>query len=356
VGCFRADRGAGRINPFLTDRKAVMSDLTVRFRGLFTLVRHVQPLPGGRSPELQEDMTIVFARDDVPGGGAHSHALSHVHRTKMLVHKSAVLGDSLRALAIEPRASVSDDYQEVSVEGLRLWLPVSGAVRREPVRHVEDEVFSNEEDRIDTADVGPGDHWHRLSRLACLDTITGASFDIDVDALHPDENRLQGIVQLSGGRIECVRSHKSLGDAFIEFFTRESTKAIQPFSEDVDYIVPADPTGSVEIGVGLLHDREPRFSWYVPADVPLVITSLPPEDVKANSLNHFSHYYPLMKDLPDTERAFVRMLAWWDGNRIRHTMPPLGWVPHNLEAPIQLLTTGGPCSCAASRVFKSRRS
>jgi len=302
-------------------------------------------------------MTIVFPKDDGTGGHGHDHApnvLSDVHSALMMLHNTAVPDPSvLRPLGIHLDPVPRTDYSQFSLKNLRVWLPVPLAGLFQPVKHFGDELFSANEDDIDVNSVGPNAPWKYLSRLASLNAMTGAKFDVDVHNLKAGENRLQSIVHLSGGSIEALRSCKALGDAFVEFFTRkDGTRVIQPFSEDVDYFVPAGSAGTVDIGLGRLNDKDPVVTLPVPTTNPVVLTSLPPDDVKGNTLNHYRHYYSLMEPIDEDKQPFLRVVAFWDGMRLRHTMPKPGHRPPGCPPQPDFFTTGGQCSCAVASAFR----
>jgi len=289
-------------------------------------------------------------------GHQHVNLLSDVHEAKMIVPKDVAPNpNDLSRLGVQLHPSSVPDHVEFTLDGLRVWLPFSGAAQPQPVAHHGDESFSTKEDDIDAGAVGPHGPWKRLSRLASLNAVTGAKFDLDVDNIAAHEHRVQAIVHLSGGSIECLRSAKALGDAFVEFFTRNTgTVALQPFSEDVDYYATPDGAGQVEIGLGLLSDATPQIKFSVPADRAIVLVSLPPANVKGNTLNHYRHYYSLMEPIAENDQPFLRVLAFWDGARLRHTMPPPQWVPPGMKTPPAIFTTGGTCSCAVAQVFRKR--
>jgi hypothetical protein len=246
------------------------------------------------------------------------------------------------------------DFKQFKLDKLRVWLPIPLAGQTQPVRHYGDEPFSPKEDDIDVTAVGPNGPWKRLSRLASLNALTNAQFDVDVHNLKPSENRLQSIVHLSGGSIECLRSCKPLGDAFVEFFTRnKGTLTIQPFSEDVDYHAEPVTGDRVEIGLARLHDVTPTVTFSVPTTHPVVLVSLPPENVKGNTLNHYRHYYPLMTRIEPDDQPFLRVVGFWDGAKLRHTMPEPGFTPPGCARHLPpVVTTGGQCSCAVASAFR----
>lgn len=336
-----------------------MSDLQATFRGLFTLVRHIDPPTPGQLPSQDpHEMTIVFPKDDGTAGHAHDPApnvLSDVHTALMILHKDDAPDPAvLRPLGVQlDPVPNRPDYRQFPLAKLRVWLPVPLAGQTEPVRHHGDERFSPKEDDIDVNAVGPNGRWERLSRLASLNALTGAQFDVDVHKLKPDESRLQSIVHLSGGSIECLRSCKPLGDAFVEFFTRnKGTLTIQPFSEDVAYRAEPVTGDRVEIGLARLHDVSPTVTFSVPTTHGVVLVSLPPENVRGNTLNHYRHYYPLMTKIETDDQPFLRVVAFWDGSRLRHTMPKPGFQPPACQ--IGFVTTGGQCSCAVASAFRRK--
>ncbi|MBI3531777.1 MAG: hypothetical protein HY068_04780, partial [Burkholderiales bacterium] len=116
------------------------------------------------------------------------------------------------------------------------------------------------------------------------------SFNVDVT--RPDAAKVQSVVRLSGGTIGCLRSHKALADGFFEFYDECGTIAVQPGVEDVQFTVPADRKGFVQIGFGNLGDDAPTCVPSFPADTPMIFSSLPPDGASIPAdLNHFHNYY-----------------------------------------------------------------
>ena len=328
-----------------------MSDLTVGFGGLFAVVRH-----RARSAKSSaEPMDILYPKDD---GGLHGGHLAHMHTPTLHVPTVAVKGvvaDVLDRLRPVPHGDIQD-YSSFDLSGWFLHLPV--AQTPEPVGHSDDEtVFSHIElpDEIARKLVGKDADWTPLTRLPILGDLAGGTFDIDVDK--PDPDRIDAVVRLSGGRLECVRSKKALRDAFFEFFTDTKTLRVQPAAEDTQYTVNA-PNGSITLGISRLHGvrKIHEFPLAVDGLPPLLLTSLPVHKApRPTDLNHFFNYYKLMKRAE--RKPFVRVLSRLDDSgNIVHTMPGIDKVdsrandlPHNER-------TVDTCSCLAAQVFAGARS
>ena len=330
-----------------------MSDLTVGFSGLFAVVRHRDQ----SATTLAEPMDILYPKDD---GGLHGGHLAHMHTPTLHVPTAAVKGvvaDVLERLKPVPHGGIKD-YSAFDLSGWSLHLPV--AETPEDVAHSPDEtIFSEKElaDEIAVGLVGPDADWTPLTRLPVLGDLTAKDFDIDVK--HPDPQRIDAIVALSGGRLECVRSTKALRDAFFEFFTESETLLVQPAAEDTKYTVNA-PNGTITLGISRIHGALPKiheFPLAVDGLAPLKVTSLPVEGAaRPTDLNHFFNYYKLMKQ--PSQKPFVRVLSRRDEQlkKIVHTMPGIkafdltaNNLPHNER-------TVDTCSCLAAQVFAGARS
>ena len=290
-------------------------------------------------------MTILLPVDHGVFGGAHG-----MHAPLLHIPKTAMTEAGAQALRRLRPAVVKDDrYLAFDFKGWRVHLPLT-TPRQQPVDHAVDEIFDATEPVDSTACALVGsdpDRWKPLSRLPILNHLTKSPLRTGV---HTNEARVQGIVELSGGRLECVYSKKALRDAFFEFFTDDDTVLIQPAAEDVEYTTTTD--GTVTLGVSPQHAHSDITPVPLLVDpLPFVIISLPPDDIKPTNLNHFANFYRLMVTSDDNDKGpFVRMIARCDRNsHLVHTMPGIKNVLKSRAH--DRIRTVETCSCLASQVF-----
>ena len=329
-----------------------MATLRVSFSGLFSVVRHVPPPKfGERVKSEREPMTILLPIEHGVLGGTHG-----VHAPLLHIPEGAMTQQGAQALKRLPPATVTDPrYLAFDFTRWRLHLPLTTPAQQ-PVGHAVDEIFKKTEPDSsscalvgDPTQVGDEDRWKPLSRLPILNHLTQSSLR---NGVHKDPHSVQGLVELSGGMLECVYSKKALRDAFFEFFTEDVTVLIQPAAEDVLYTTTTD--GTVTFGLSPQNDHSDITP--VPLLVneslpPFAIVSLPPDGtIKPTDLNHFSNFYPLM-GTHHGKGPFVRMIARCDDrNNLVHTMPGIKNVLQ-LSRNEPRLRTVDTCSCLASQVF-----
>jgi hypothetical protein len=334
-----------------------MTDFNVNFRGLFTVVRHIEPpLSGQRVTSEAEPMSIVFAVDD-GGAGGHGHE-GHLHNVAVRVQESAVADGvgifSQLPIPVTP-ASV-DGWVTLDIKNKTVWLPANG--RYDAVRHEPDEEVGEFGFEVTCAKVGAvAERWRPLTRLGNLNALTGGAFDVNVNGV---DARVQSVVRLSGGSIGCLRSYKALADAFFEFYDEYGTITVQPGVEDVQYTVPADPDGFVRIGFGELGAAAPGVVVPFRTDTPLIIDSLPPPGAPiAPDLNHFGNFYKLMAlragGPEKLRRPLVRMASRCENNQIVCTMGGREGIHRSFLAQFagpDFFTTPGVCECLVAQAFR----
>ncbi len=328
-----------------------MTDFTVNFRGLFAVVRHIQPPPLGQTVTSRaEPMSIVFVVDD-GGAGGHAHD-GHLHNALLRVQESAFAdGPGILSQLPMPVSPLSvPGWVTLKIKGMAVWLPFNE--RYDAVQHEPDEEVGESGFEVTCAKVGAEpDRWRPLTRLGNLNALTKGAFDVDVTGR---DARVQSVVRLSGGNISCLRSHKALADAFFEFYDEYGTITVQPGVEDVKYTVPPDQDGFVRIGFGNLGDTQPTIVARIRADAQLLIDSLPPVDAPiAPDLNHFGNYYKLMSGT--LRQPLVRMACRCENNQIVCSMGGREGIHRSfLEqfGGINLLTTGGSCTCLVAQAFR----
>jgi hypothetical protein len=342
-----------------------MSTLTVRFRGLFTVVRHTAS-PGTDNPEK---MTIVLPKDHGMGGmGMHAG----MHTAKLIVRLRDLMEPYAETLtALNARFTGQLDYLELDITGWTLQLPQ--AAQQDPVTHDKQQDLMNQEPK-DAGDVGPEtEKWRSLSRLPNLNGLfarEGRKFSVNLADNADVEAHLQAVVRLSGGELHCVRSPKALADGFFEFFTEDETVVVQPAVEDVEYTTkdhsPQHDVVTLQFDSFLKSKPPQRLTLSVAISKDgMIIDGFPPLDAaKPRNLSHFLNFYPLMGVDPAAETfagPFLRVLGFRHkmGNRLLHTMPGLKYVPDPstkggkaVDDPFAgVRTTAGTCTCLAAQAF-----
>jgi hypothetical protein len=324
-----------------------MATLKVKFSGLFSVVRHAAtPRPGQHVKSQPEPMTILLPVDHGLFGGTHA-----MHAPLLHIPETAMTPQGEQALKRLPRATVSDPrYLAFDFTRWRLHLPLT-TPGLQPVDHADDEGFDATEPVNSAACALVGsdpDTWKPLSRLPILNHLTQSKLK---QGVHQDPHSVQGLVELSGGRLDCVYSKKALRDAFFEFFTEDKTVLIQPAAEDVEYtMTTVDRTVTLGLSPQNDHSDITPVPLLVDELVPFAIISLPPDGTaKPTNLNHFANFYPLM-GTHHGKGPFVRMIARCDGNNLVHTMPGINSVVRASKNEPRLRTVE-TCSCLASQVF-----
>ncbi len=304
----------------------------VRFRGLFVIVRHTGHYDGVSKTEA-EPMTLVFPSSAGHGGhGGHGGAdPSDTHVPKIFISKRALDATGAYPPGLEEIKNSrrqdplnGEEYVGFSLNGFDAQLPPGE--KHEPVAHVPDEAPLQEE----PAHVGQFGSFESLSKVPCLNTLTGAELDPAVMRT-PAPPSVLTRVRLSGGKLKGVLSLKPLGHGVFEFFDGDGSIAIQPAIEDVVYNAPTTDGKIVLSYTAIRGDKAVRYDYeLVPASEPaIVIESMPEAPPKRVDLDarppfhHFFLYYPLMAG-GGRRRPSIRFMSRYDmtQNRIVHRLPP----------------------------------
>lgn len=333
-----------------------MADTQVMFRGLFTLVRHVEPRADYIAPGASEPMTVVFPK--TAQGTHHGETDEHICLLRLPNKLAAVHQEALNAAGIPTRVTrIKDDSHYTSFRLSGWTIDVREGEQRANVEHEPDEVFGEDEPENCSLVSSPRS-FAPLSRLPNLNRLTRGRFD--GRNLEPNAPAVQSTVRLSGGRLAGVLSQKPFATAFYEFFDKHGTIVIQPAVEDVLLEVPLNEQGELALGFRHLNEAgEPALTLRLrPAGpLPVVIESMgPPKPIHlGTTAEHFLLFYPLMEQQTGLRRPVPRYLARCEEGRLVHKLPRIeefdaGLTEFRRVNPT-FATVDGASPCLVSQVF-----